>query len=158
MKVAELHSILIDALKSRLDGWKFVASQRHFERRVGEKRWFLHLSFVNHQADFDAVANVAVEYVHNRKRVCILGASLGNIEGTGQMRFGVSNPTDVPAAADGIAEQFRRVGLPFLERFSQPQEALSVLKAGGKEALLISPFREKHATQIRSIERYVHAI
>ena len=158
MKVAELHSMLIDALKSRLDGWNFIASQRHFEKRVDGKRWFLHLSFVNHQADFDAVANVAVEYVRNWKRVCIFGASLGNIEGIGQKRFGVSNPTDVPAAADGIVEQFRRVGLPFLERFSRPQEVLSVLKAGGGEALLISPFREKHVTEIQSMERYMHAI
>ncbi len=158
MKVAELHLMLIDALRPRLDGWKFVASLRHFEKRIDEKRWFLHLSFINHQADFDAVANVAVEYVRNRKRVCIVGASLGNIEGTGQKRFRVSNATDIPAAADGVVEQFRRVGIPFLERFSQPQEVISVLKAGGRDALLISPLKNKHETQIQSMERYVHAI
>jgi hypothetical protein len=158
MKVAELHLMLIDALRPRLDGWKFVASLRHFEKRIDEKRWFLHLSFINHQADFDAVSNVAVEYVRNRKRVCIVGASLGNIEGTGQKRFRVSNATDIPAAADGVVEQFRRVGIPFLERFSQPQEVIAVLKAGGRDALLISPLKTKHETQIRSMERYVHAI
>jgi hypothetical protein len=158
MKIAELHTTLIDALKPRLDGWKFVASHRHFKKQIDDKRWFLHLAFINHQSDFDAVADVAVEYVHNRERVCIVGASLGNIEGIGQKRFRVSNPMDISAAADGIVEQFRRVGLPFLERFSRPQEVLSVLKAGGKEALLISPFRDEHDAEIQSLERYVRAI
>jgi hypothetical protein len=158
MKVAELHSALIDALKPRLDGWRFIGSQRHFKKQIGDRRWFLHLAFVNHQADFDAVADVAVEYVHNRERVCIVGASLGNIEGVGQRRFRVSSPADVPQAVDGIVEQFRRVGIPFLERYSRPQEVLSALKAGGKEALLISPIREKHDAQIQSLERYAHAI
>src|SRR5882672_9807293 len=128
MKVAELHSMLVDALKPRLDGWNFVDSHRHFKKQIDDKRWFLHLAFINHQTDFDAVADVAVEYVRNRQRVCIVGASLANIEGIGQKRFRVSRPTDISAAADSIVEQFRRVGIPFLERFSQPQEVISVLK------------------------------
>jgi hypothetical protein len=117
----------------------------------------MHLTFINHANDFDAVVDVAIEYVRNRKRVCIFGAQLGNIAGVGQTRHRVGGERDIPAAVEGILSELNAIGIPFLERLSRPDEVLSVLKRGGREANLISPLKETHAEQIRALEELTNA-
>ncbi len=63
MKVSELQELLIAELKSFLPEWKFVKSRRHFKLKRDEIMWFLHISCINHDSDFDAAGNVAVEYL-----------------------------------------------------------------------------------------------
>jgi hypothetical protein len=140
-----------------MEGWKFVASRRHFTRQFEATRWYMHLAFVNHANDFDAIVNVSVEYVRNRKRVAIFGAQLGNIAGVGQTRHRVAAERDIPETVEGIVTEFNAVGMPFLERFSRLPEVLSILKRGGREAGLISPFQDMHAEQIRALEELSHA-
>jgi hypothetical protein len=153
--VAHLHQLLIDALIPRMSGWKFVARHRHFICQRDGSSWTMHLAFVNHEDDFDVVVDVAVEFSEGRKSVCIVGAQLGNIAGVGQTRFKIGDPSDIPRAVDGILNEFQTVGIPFLERFSQPLEVLSVLRRGGKDASLISPIKAQHAQQIETLERLI---
>ena len=113
---------------------------------------YLHLSFVNHVANFDVVADVAVEHVHKKRRICIVGAELGNIVGTGQHRWHVSSPSEALAAAAGVVQLFQEVGIPFLKRYSNLGEVLRVLREEPKEARLICPLAQDPVAAARCIE------
>jgi hypothetical protein len=152
MKVSELHAAFLQELGELLPGWKFVASQRHFKRTEGSANWLLHVTFVNHEQDFDAIGNVAVEFLAGRKRVAVVGAQLGNIAGVGQTRHSVSSPASAAKAARSLLAEFTHVGLPFLERYSVPAVAIAALQAGGPEARLISPFQQNHAAQVVALQ------
>jgi hypothetical protein len=147
-----MHEALIANLRSRLTAWRFVKNRRSFERSVSTTTWYLHLTFVNHLHDFDVVTDDAVEHVRERKRVCIVGAELGNLRGTGQHRWGVSSPGDVPRVASDIVDLLESTGQPFLERFSSLTEVLRVLRNSPNEARLIMPFASDPNVEAASIE------
>lgn len=151
MKVSELQEKFLDELKELLPEWRFVKRDRHFKLKRDDIVWFFHISCINHESDFDAVGNVAVEYFSGKERVCIVGAELGNIEDSGQTRFPVSSSSEAISSAKLLYEFFVKVGLPFLHKFSSPNEVISTLKCGGKEAMLISPFINQHETQINRL-------
>ncbi len=152
MKVSELHTAFLQELGALLPGWKFIASQRHFKRTEGSANWLLHVAFVNHEHDFDAIGDVAVEFLASRKRVAVVGAQLGNIAGVGQTRHPVSSPASAAEAARSLIAEFTQVGLPFLQHYSFPAVAAAVLQAGGPEARLISPLQENHAAQVIALQ------
>lgn len=95
MKVSELQEKFIDELKKLLPEWTFVKCNRHFKLKRENVVWLFHISCINHESDFDAVGNVAVEFLSGKERVCIIGAELGNINGSGQARFPVSSSNEV---------------------------------------------------------------
>ncbi|WP_166213108.1 hypothetical protein [Cognatiluteimonas telluris] len=152
MNVSELQTVFLQDLQTFLPEWRFVSSFRHFKRSVGTVNWLFHIACVNHPEDFDAIGDVAVEFLLARKRVVIVGAQLGNISGVGQTRHPVSSPEDCAQAARSLVTEFQRVGLPFLERYSSAATVLSVLQSGGTEASLISPLRELHGGQIAALQ------
>lgn len=136
-----------------LPGWKFISGQRHFKKTVDGANWYFHIVFVNHAENFDAVGDVAVEFVENRERCAIVGAQLGNISGAGQTRHSVNSPTSATRSAGSLVSEFREVGLPFLERYTEVSTTLAALEKGGREALLISPFQQFHAEQVSALRR-----
>ena len=152
MKVSELHTLLLQDMQALLPQWRFVARSRHFKRSIGTVNWMLHIAFVNHAGDFDAIGNVAVEFLATRKPVVVIGAQLGNIEGVGQTRHPVTSPESASQAAQSLVAEFHRVGLPFLERYSSSAAVLSALQSGGPEASLISPVHEMHRGQIAALQ------
>ncbi len=151
MKLSELQELFIGELQSLLSEWKYVKRERHFKLKHNDVVCFLHISCINHNSDFDAVGNVAVEYLSGKERVCIVGAELGNIDGSGQTRFSVSTSNEAISSAQGLYDFFVKVGQPFLHRFSNPKEVVTVLKNGGREAMLISPLLTQHQKQIESL-------
>ncbi len=157
MKLKPLHSRFIEKMKSELPDWKFVASNRHFRKVLPGKNLLAHIAFVNHVNDFDATLDVAVEFVEGKARVCIVGASLGTIEGIGQSRYSVSSEQSAEASALQAVAHLKRVGIPFLERYASVSNTLATLKAGGQEAQLISPLMHLHAGQIAALESIAHA-
>jgi hypothetical protein len=156
MKLKPLHDRFIQEMKSELPDWRFVASNRHFRKTLPGKNLFVHIAFINHDNDFDATVNVAVEFVSGKARVCIVGASLGNIEGIGQFRYSVSSEQSAEVSALQAVAHLKRVGLPFLERYTSVSNTLTTLKAGGSEARLISPLQYLHANQIAALESIAH--
>jgi len=148
MKVSELQDIFLEQLQHLMDDWKFIKSERQFKKASGNVIWFFHISCINHESDFDGVGDVALEYKNGKERLCIIGAELGNIEGIGQKRFSVSNEQQAIVSAKALHSYFQAVGLPFLQKYSNPAEAVSTLKGGGKEAMLISPLINQHQKQI----------
>jgi len=154
MKVSDLQNIFIDELKILLPDWKFIKSHRHFKKAEGDAIWLFHISCINHQKDFDAVGNVAVEFKDGKKRICIVGAELGNIEGIGQKRFPVSTASEAKSSAKGVFNYHEQHGLPFLLKYSNPIDVVTTLKKGGKKAMLISPFLNQHQEQIKKLSSH----
>jgi hypothetical protein len=157
MKVSELHEVFLKEIRPLLPGWKFVASHRHFKRSEGLVNWLFHIAFVDHLSDFDAIGNVAVEFVAARKRVAIIGAQLGNIAGVAQTRHSISSPVTAAESAQSLASEFLRIGIPFFERYSNPAVTASVLREGGAEARLINPFQQHHAVQATPLQQLAAA-
>ncbi len=154
MKVFELQSILLEELKFLLPDWKFIKSKREFQRSEEGFVWYLHIGCINHLEDFDAVADVAVEFKAGKERLCIVGAELGNIEGRGQLRFPVSNREAAKSSAFELYEHFNERGLPFLRKYSDPAEVVGTLRNGGAEAMLISPLLKQHQDQINRLSSH----
>jgi hypothetical protein len=63
MNVFELQELFVGELKELLPEWTYVKRDRHFKLKRDDIVWFFHISCINHQTDFDAVADVAVEYM-----------------------------------------------------------------------------------------------
>jgi hypothetical protein len=157
MRVSELQSEFIDRLKELLSDWKYVKGERTFKKSIGENVWHFHIACVNHTGDFDCTGDVAIEFVSDKLRLCIVGAELGNIEGVGQKRFTVGNMQQAVESADAIYNYFSAVGIPFLKRYSDPNEVINTLRVGGKEAMLISPIVSLHKQQIDCLAQYFDA-
>lgn len=154
MKVLEIQNVFLERLQHLINGWKFIKIERHFKKAEGNVVCFFQISCINHQSDFDGVGNVAVEYKKGKKRLCIIGAELGNIAGVGQKRFSVRNERQALASAKALHGYFQSIGLPFLQKYSNPSEAVNTLKNGGKEAMLISPLINQHQEQINALSNY----
>ncbi|MBP6519385.1 hypothetical protein [Shewanella sp.] len=151
MKISELQLIFIEELKILLPHWKFIKSNRQFKLKQKNVIWYFHIACINHASDFYAVGSVSVEYIIENERVCSIGAELGNIEGSGQTRFAISNPIEAKLSAQQLFAFFEKIGLVFLQRYSNPTEVISTLQKGGKEAMLISPIISLHQKQISSL-------
>jgi len=158
MKVSELQSVFLDELQHLMDGWKYIKSDRHFKKIQGNLVWLFHISCINHENEFDAVGDVAIEYKSGKKRLCIIGAELGNIEGVGQKRFPVCNEKQANRSAEEIYSYFQTIGMPFFLKYSNPSETIETLKNGGTEAILISPLINQHNEQIGALRNYDNGI
>lgn len=157
MKLKPLHDHLIEKLKLELPEWRFSSKDRHFRRSEDGKDFYIHLSFINHVDEFDLVINVGVAFFLNKMRACVIGAELGSIEGVGQCRHRITSKESAARAALSTKEHLLRVGVPFLQEYSNAATVLSTLKAGGAKARLISPFTNLHSEQVLALEVVVNA-
>ncbi|MCF9448183.1 hypothetical protein, partial [Vibrio parahaemolyticus] len=155
MKVSELQNVFLNELSYLLPSWKYVKSQRTFKLKVDDSLWHLHVSCINHISDFDAVCDVAVEFLKIKNMRLIVGAELGGINGNGQRRFSVSSHADAISSARELKLSFDSVGVSFLNLYSDPETVLRCLKNGGKEAQLISPLLNLHKHQIEVLSHHL---
>lgn len=129
-------------------------SQQIFWRKSNNAAWFLHVSFIPHRDDFDVTADVAIrideiEQLVNqydtklrpseRRRSSTLGAELGNLSQGHTRRWTVSHAADVPSICDQIVEAFERIGIPFLQEFSELENAHAVLVSSEPRHRLLCP-------------------
>ena len=155
MRVAQLIDAFITALESELPEWKYIKTNRYFTRPISDGKVYFHVACIKRIADFDAVGDVAVEILSKRKRVCIVGAELGNLQGIGQQHFHVYDSQSAVSAAQNIHRVFLDIGSNFIARFSDPNNILFTLQKGGPEAMLISPILNSHPGAISDLEQYV---
>lgn len=142
-------------------GYKPIFSQQMFVRRFSEGKAALHLAFIKHTGDFDVVANVAVRlnqledtlnrarpYLNDNKKRCTysFGAELGNISGSGQVRWTVRALEDTKNVAQDLVEFFRGVGLPFITSIGTVEDAYRILTSTEEKARLYLAPRERRAS------------
>jgi hypothetical protein len=132
-------------------------SARSFVHPHDNCRWHLHLAFVNHTDDFDVIADVAVEHSLGKQRICIPGAELGNIAGTGQRRWTVGPNASVSDAAHGLLTLFGEVGIPFMQRFTDLAEVVRTLRTDPVGTRLMFPFEIDPLSEASRIESILQA-
>ena len=123
-------------------------------------RQAVHLSFIDHDEDFDVTVDVAVRFdaveglVHRtnsllskseKAQTYTLGAELGNIERREPRRWTVGSPANVSTTAVAIEASLLGVGFPYLNMYSDPHVALAMLARDDQEAWLHSPIDAERA-------------
>jgi hypothetical protein len=90
--------------------------------------------------------------MQGKARIGIVGAELGNIQGTGQLRLSVANETEAATEAQSAHEHFVSVGIPFLKEHSSRLHVLDVLKKNDHAARLICPFEQTRSHLATALE------
>jgi hypothetical protein len=93
---------------------------------------------------FDELEELVREFesMASTKDIFSLGAELGNIGEGRQKRWTVANAADVKAVARSIMDGFSKIGLPYLEKYSEMQTALEALSGDDQSAWLHQPFHD----------------
>ncbi|MFA7054212.1 MAG: hypothetical protein WC328_14460 [Kiritimatiellia bacterium] len=114
-----------------------------------------HLTFVPHdEGDFDVSCDVAlrideVEVLVNegnkllskseKNQTATLGAELGNIVSGQPMRWSVVTEKDIGGVVSELLTAFVKIGIPYLAKYSNYEEAFLVLSDNGPSSWLHSP-------------------
>jgi len=119
-----------------------------------------HLSFIEHENDFDVTVDVAIRFdaveelvnqsnsllsPKEKSATFTLGVELGNLLNGRPNRFTVSNSNDVATVSQQIVESLKEVGIPYIERFSNPNDAYEILSRDDHAAWLHSPIHSERA-------------
>lgn len=133
-----------------------------FYKNISVGRYFVHLTFIDHNYGFDIVVNVSIRHdalVELVKQVnsfltspegyhfAFVGAELGNISDGKQKCWTVVDENDVQEVCIGIMHAFETIGEPYLERFSSLEEILIATAGDNPAAFLHSPF---HGTRAKT--------
>jgi hypothetical protein len=118
-----------------------------------------HLAFIDHADDFDVTADLAIRFDNVEKWMVgeqavpktktressTIGGELGNIKGTGQLRWAIEKDNDVSKAADSIMEEFEQVAIPYFDTYSNLDNVLDVLSRDDREVWVHSPIDGERA-------------
>jgi len=166
---------LAEALLADLDtelgamGFKRRRRDYTYRREAGPVRQYVHLTIAKDRSLAQVSIDVAVR-IHaieetidgqegsskNSRDRATVGVELGNWTGAGWRSWNLATPEDVAPVRAALVAEFRRVGQPFLERFSSVAEIQQVLSKGGDEARLVCPLRERWP-EILSVSRTILA-
>jgi hypothetical protein len=99
---------------------------------------------------FDDVENLIHSFnaalnPRDKKRTFTMGCELGNLTVGEQKRWSVVRPEDIAAAAKSLYSDFKTVALPYYEKYSDMNTALSALSGDTSESWLHSPFHADRA-------------
>lgn len=111
----------------------------------------LHLSFIPHgTSDFDVTSN-AILRVDAVERLIgegpkaergTMGVELGNLSQGKPKRWTVASEADVKPVAAAIGEAWRTIAIPYLQRYSNLSNMLSLLSRNDLEAAVQNPFHD----------------
>lgn len=156
LSLSELRRAVLDKLALAMPkyGFKRKPIGQSFYRSLPFGRWTFHVAFINHDADVDVTADVAVrvdaveDLVHSgdkllsgreKQETATIGAELGNIADHRQKRRTIASISDVEGVAAAMLDEFAKFGLPYLERYSDLDKMLDVLCGNDPGAWLNSP-------------------
>jgi hypothetical protein len=162
MKLREAQAALLSELGRRLapNGFRARPVAQTFTRSNKHGRHAVHLTFIDHDTDFDLTCDVAVRFdqvediVHSlnplmskadKARTYSLGAELGNIARGEPFRWTVSSSADIAKVAELVEHSLIETGFPYLETFGDPEKALAVFSRDDRNAWLHSPIHAERA-------------
>jgi hypothetical protein len=146
---------LLSALGARVRplGFSAKATGQRFFRDISLGSQILHLSFIRNGEEFDVTVDVAIRiskleemldpqesHRTRQEQMASFGAELGNLSRGERIRWTVSDREDIEAVAESILNSFERIGLPYLERYSDLDQMLNALAPNDRSAWLHSPF------------------
>ena len=162
--VKDLQDGFFAALARRMAerGFESHPRDQSFARKTPFGRQTLHVSFIKHTHDCDVTADVAIridalEDLLNewnatlskaeRKQTHSMGAELGNISEGRQRRWTLTTEDDIPEAVSSVMALFESVGLPYLEKYSNLEQALAAVSGDDHGSWLHSPFHDLRANR-----------
>jgi hypothetical protein len=115
----------------------------------------IHLSFIPHPpADFDVTIDVAlrIDAIENlvnedeklltkseKSQTATIGCELGNLSAGKQHRLSIASESDVQSTVGAIKTMVESIALPYIERYSNPNELFQVISSNDPSAWLHSP-------------------
>jgi hypothetical protein len=133
---------------------------QEFRREIDGGRSVVHLSFIEHQEDVDITVDVAIRFHavedlvnhfqtllsdKEKSETHTLGSELGNLERGEPFRLTLANKDDVSRVAEEVVRKFMAIGMPYLEQYSRPEAAYSLLARDDREAWIHSPIHAERA-------------
>lgn len=158
----ELQVQLVERLAERFDrlGLHYSSGSQDFYLDAAIMRQNLHLSFIEHQTDFDAVIYVSLRHngllgtlnefaptwdQSDKNRIASLGNELGILSQGAQRRWSIHSEESVEPACNGMLAEVESFAIPYWQRFSEPEEILRVVSKDDSESWLHSPFHDTRA-------------
>ncbi len=143
-------------------GFRQNLSSQVFHRQTHFGKQSLHISFIPHKEDLDITADVAIRFdlleeflfdfldtrflsERDKKSTFSFGSELGRINGEGQMRWTIVSDSDVETESEKIVSCFKRIGLPYLEQYSDMCRIFDVIALLSRESELLNGVPEKQA-------------
>ena len=161
--IGELKKCLFETVASRVKPYGFIGkgSSGIFARATDLGRQTISLAPINHPpTDFDVTVNLAIRFDRleellnehepnltkaDKRETHSLGAELGNISEGRQKRWTVATSHDIDRVASSIFEAIVRIGIPYLDKYSDMETALGVLSQDDRAAWLHSPLHDYRA-------------
>ena len=161
-KIEEIEKKLLTAVGQRIVKYGFdnKAKGQKFYKWAPFGRIVLHLSSIEHEQDFDVTVDVAIRFdeledivnecdalltMKQKSNTYSLGVELGNLAKGSPRRWQVSSAEDIESMAQSITDFFADVGMPYIEKYSNMKEAMSILGRDDAEARLHCPINEARA-------------
>ncbi|MGH1543541.1 MAG: hypothetical protein ACRBHB_24290 [Arenicella sp.] len=151
-KAVKVNDYYYKELVSFFKDWEVAKERPVFMKRNGRVKWYFHTCCMQHVSGFYAIGMAIIEYLPDSSNAFKIRLDLGDFDDLGARRFPFTSKQDAKAAAADIHHCFEAVGIPFLQKYSEPCNALSALKQGGSEAMLVSPYEDQHEDLIAQLE------
>jgi hypothetical protein len=147
-------------------GFRHVANSQDFTKPFDGGKLFFHLAFIEHDADFDVTADVAVrldavqdmvqagnKFLSKKEKAqtATFGVELGNLVQGSQHRWSVTSLGDVQMVSDSLKNWFEAHALPYFSRHASLQEALDLLSPRDRSAWLHNPVHGARAKSVVSL-------
>ncbi|GAB2176524.1 hypothetical protein [Dongia sp. agr-C8] len=154
MTLKELRAQLASEVGVKLKDFGFRKRDRSYFRKMEGGRQAFYLAYINHETDFDVTATLAIRFdavenlVHAdapNKDTSTMGVEIGNLTQGAQKRWTIEVIEDVPIVAESIFEDFKRFGLPYYEKFSDPRAAFAALSPTNRSAWMHFPLHNYRA-------------
>ena len=154
--ISELQHSLLKAIGDKLApyGFRTDLSNQSYRRDFDGGRSSFHIGFIEHEADFDCTADVAIRFdkvedlvnednkiltKKERRETHTLGAELGNLRNKKQQRWAIANERDIAPTVEQIIRAYTQTAALYFDEYTDPTRALSVLSRDEKDAWLHCP-------------------
>ena len=163
----ELEDTLIERLSASLAhrDFQFVKAHRSWRKKGVAATFAFHLTVIQHPADFDLTADVAVRHeplaslledlfggMHAAAAAVgnfTVGAEIGNLTIGQPKRWTIATAGDVDPVAASILEVFDTVAQPYYRDYSDSETLLKVLSGDSRDCWIHAPL--EHARSIRAV-------
>jgi len=160
--ISDLQKSILNEVSTRIVKYGFDGKPKvqDFYKKIPSGRQVFHLSFIRHKEDIDITVDVAVRFDSvedlineykpyltktQKKDTATLGCELGNLIEGEPRRFSLYSVDDAGDVADEIIDFFARVGISYLEKYSDMEAALEALSGDDRDAWLHMPFHDERA-------------
>ncbi|MCT8978823.1 hypothetical protein N4T77_19785 [Clostridium sp. CX1] len=131
-----------------------------FWKVIDNGRTMIHISFIEHDNDFDAVISVSIRFdsleeminIDNKlltskekQQTSTLGIELGNLNEGRQRRLIINEKSNIKCVGEEILNTIKNVALPYIDKYQSMEDALVMMLRDDPEVWIFSPLHHKRA-------------